>query len=116
MKIRTGFVSNSSTSSFCIYGCFLDQDKAIKLFVKAGILTEPAANNSWGACQMGADEIGVKFYTGESDLGAYFGFDFTNIPDDVNVGEWKQEKEEVLKKIFGEEISCYVYLEAWANY
>ena len=24
MKIRTGFVSNSSSSSFCVFGCFVD--------------------------------------------------------------------------------------------
>ncbi len=30
MKIRQGFVSNSSTSSFCIYGTILDSDEIIE--------------------------------------------------------------------------------------
>ena len=30
MKTRTGFVSNSSSSSFCIFGCLLDTDFILK--------------------------------------------------------------------------------------
>ena len=32
MKVRSGFVSNSSTSSFCTYGVATDYDEIVKLF------------------------------------------------------------------------------------
>ncbi len=32
MKIRNGFVSNSSSSSFCVYGVCIDKERLIALF------------------------------------------------------------------------------------
>ena len=42
MKIRNGFVSNSSTSSFCIYGASLEFDnEALKRFLLSGKNNDP---------------------------------------------------------------------------
>ena len=34
MKIRNGFVSNSSSSSFCIFGCYLTNEQYDELYEK----------------------------------------------------------------------------------
>ncbi len=117
MKLRKGFVSNSSTTSFCIYGCCLDSDEAKSLLLATGAITEE---------QLKEDEYGEVFYKVAEDNNvtyecspydeeAYFGFSFTSIPDDAVVGEWKKEKEELLKKLFGDTISCGTHQEAWRD-
>jgi hypothetical protein len=48
MKIRNGFVSNSSTSSFCVYGGYFEQDE-IKDFLLENKLIESFKedDNDW---------------------------------------------------------------------
>jgi len=56
MKIRSGFVSNSSTSSFCVFGILLkDSDKFLD-----SILGEPKTTKTPG-CKHEMDRENVKF-------------------------------------------------------
>jgi len=77
-KYRNGFVSNSSTSSFCIYGCYLgDSD------------SNP---NNWDAL---IDEISDKIKNTDLEIhhteyGAFVGREFTTIKDNETGGEFKK--------------------------
>ena len=44
MKIRKGFVSNSSSSSFCIYGAMVDQGELVEALVNAAKLEDVQKN------------------------------------------------------------------------
>jgi hypothetical protein len=116
MKIRIGFVSNSSTSSFCIFGCCIDMGDACSNLIMTGSILENETCSSRGVIEDIAAQNGIEFYQIEDNSDIYLGFDFTSIPDNVNVGEWKKEKEGILKKFFGENINYSVYLRGWANY
>ena len=118
MKVRTGFVSNSSTSSFIIFGCCLDKEEVVKVLLEKKVITQEQSED-YGSAEYGAEAIGdgcdVEYGDGEDNY-IYFGWDFTSIPDDVVVGEWKKEKEDMVKKIFGDDVKCSVHSEAWPNY
>ena len=113
MKIRMGFVSNSSTTSFCIYGICVEESEAIELLVKNGIISQERADEGdCGEVLWGLEKShGIVADLGESDDFVFLGVDFTTIPDDVVVGEWKKEKEKLIKKVFGPEIECSVHNE-----
>jgi len=124
MKIRTGFVSNSSSSSFCIFGVAFDTDRFKKLKMYQDKLKELA------------EKEGVKPEDYEEDYGVYEVLDCFKMPegftirepsnfDTVYVGrEWKticddetgaQFKESVRKVItemFGDQ-ECGTIEEAW---
>ena len=107
MKIRNGFVSNSSTSSFCIYGISIEngsEDMNV-LLKKYGLLTEEE------------DESGDNFYEKLDDLterlekeglevhqypdaGTYIGRSWSGVKDNETGKEFKKDVETKLKEIF----------------
>jgi len=117
MKIRVGFVSNSSTSSFCIYGCYLGQEEALELLLTSGVISKEQAEDGKDDSYDVFDDIAtnnkIEFHSMPYVYTTWFGFNFPSIPDDVNVGEWKKEKEKALKKLFGDSVKCDIYSEAW---
>jgi len=118
MKIRIGFVSNSSTTSFCIFGVCLEENEAVDLLVKNGIISQDVADGGdsgeilWNL----EKDHGVECSMGESDDYVFIGVDFTTIPDDVVVGEWKKDQEKLIKKVFGPEIKCSVCSEGRSDH
>lgn len=85
MKIRNGFVSNSSSTSFCIYGLFLDDKEVEKIEEACGDIWELAEN-------------GLFFHYGQS-YGGYFGKEYSSMPDDMTMGEFKSQVSEKLDAI-----------------
>jgi len=95
MKIRNGFVSNSSSSSFCIYGI------KIKGREKEGR----------------AEEIGLEAHYGDSNLGdnyLYIGRSWCNIGDNETGAQFKKDIEKKIKDAFGID-KCSTIEEAWQN-
>lgn len=91
MKIRNGFVSNSSTSSFCIYGAVIKDDISEEAVESAG--------------------LEIHHYFDEDTQ--YIGRSWKNIKDDETGLVFKKSVEEKIAKLFGNNIKCQTYEEAW---
>ena len=122
MKTRTGFVSNSSSSSFLIYGACIDSDEAIELTKKLGSAEE--VDDVYGALELIEsllDDNDVKLeihcpYDGESGL--YIGRSWDKIGDDETGKEFKERvKADVLKLFKGQcpNIQFGTHEEAWQD-
>lgn len=108
MKVRLGFVSNSSTTSFAIYGIWIDEDKLMDKLKESGLLQEGQDPDPYDI--LDDEGMSCEFTPYEKYC---IGFNFDKIPDEAVVGEWKKEKAEDLKKIFGEDLECDVIVEGY---
>lgn len=121
MKLRRGFVSNSSTTSFCIYGiCIDDYDMLQKAADIAKIKCDTKSDDfdSYEIGEIGeqiADKHGLEYHSGPEGEGMYFGKSLSNMKDDETYGEFKKNIAAELLKIFGEKMDCGVIEEAWRD-
>jgi len=90
MKVRNGFVSNSSSSSFCIYGFRLDED-SYELREKI---------ESWISNNVGSR--GWTTSRGPGGESIYCGRDFTNIKDDETGAQFKKSVKDAVDKMVAE--------------
>jgi hypothetical protein len=135
MKIRSGFVSNSSTSSFMIYGAFFRFEKLCKNEKFINTIKKIAEKDGYDisdfeeltykiASDVGTGDIinemlGDSFLCceeipGERDV--YIGQSWENIKDDETGREFKLKITEELRAIFGKDVICDTHKEAFANY
>ena len=102
MKIRSGFVSNSSTTSFLLWGMsveYIDLKDEIK---------EKITEKHWH------DEIldfieKLEVYYDDYDYNdnIYIGRHYNTLKDDETGREFKDSVENTLKKIIKKELECY---------
>lgn len=103
MKIRLGFVSNSSSSSFCLYGVRITEEM----------------KSDWKLPEY-MDELDLPLPlenynpSGYSD---YVGVSLTNIKDDETGGQFKERVFELLKGSFPKinKKDLKIYQQAWYN-
>jgi hypothetical protein len=101
MKIRKGFVSNSSSSSFCIYGIDLNESADLSFLSKAEY-SDPEIEG-----------LEIHRY---ADCGIYIGRSWCAIKDDETGAMFKKSIEEKLKEVFKDKIeipACRTHSEAW---
>uniref|UniRef100_A0A6M3LBU2 Uncharacterized protein n=1 Tax=viral metagenome TaxID=1070528 RepID=A0A6M3LBU2_9ZZZZ len=95
MKIRIGFVSNSSTTSFLIYGTVLqDKDESDYKQMRDCGLISVCGNPNWDSTQ-------------------YLGASWDTVGDDETGKEFKERVEKSIKKVLGREVECQTYEEAY---
>ena len=132
MKIRKGFVSNSSSSSFMIYGGSVDlyddnnldyvitkimeklNDKEIEEFKKYVYDDGDPDDIDKYELREYTETLVPKGYSIETGYDAdymYIGVSPSRQPDDQNHGDWKKEIQTTLNGLFGEAISGYGWKE-----
>lgn len=95
MKIRNGFVSNSSSSSFCIFGAVVDE-KGYEQIEKE--VSDAGLYYNWGP---------------EFSEGVYVGREWSKIGDDETGQQFKDSVEEDLERIFGKPLKCSTHEQGW---
>ena len=118
-KIRTGFVSNSSSSSFMIYGVNMKGLLTKKEVQEAKDSDEYAALESVIVKKLEEYDtcLGIEHYSsGWEDERDYFvGLCPTRCKDDQTMGDFKTMIETDTKKVFGDKAKCDWHERAWYN-
>lgn len=106
MKIRQGFVSNSSSSSFMIFGAYVTISDIIK-----------SEDNDCDDVEVALEGTGLTFSFGASDYHeeVCVGRSYSSIKDDETGKQFKNDVEEKLEKLVGHKVSCSLCQEAWYN-
>jgi len=96
MKIRKGFVSNSSTTSFCIYGAFLET------------YVGECHSDMWSEVK----KYNLEIHT-DQDSGYYVGRSWDTIADDQTGKQFKESIKEALKEMTGKDQDCQHFERAY---
>ena len=103
MKYRKGFVSNSSSSSFCIYGTDIEEEEYRKL---------NADDNEDGEDKLKGTCLSLESIMGEA---FWIGREYSSIEDDETGAQFKKRVEEDIEKVLGKKVKCGYCSEAWRD-
>jgi hypothetical protein len=120
MKIRTGFVSNSSASSFLMYGISVDYLDFGNIKQEIKLKFPCQEDNGVGVWEYFESnkilkDAELSFWIGENGT-VYIGLSFDAIGDDETGKQFKDKIRNRLKSIFHENFvdeGCQTYKEAW---
>ena len=93
MKLRTGFVSNSSSTSFLIYGAEITREDRDKF--------EASHTNT-----------NLDTFYGPESGNRFIGKSWSSIKDEETGKQFKDSIKEEIKTILGHEVDCYTFEEA----
>ena len=109
MKIRIGFVSNSSSVSFCVYGVAIDDEARKKHF--------PGTEDAYDIEKLLSDS-GLEIHYGQDsdDYGyTYIGRSWDKIKDNETGLQFKEDVKQKVKKLFKKDMECASHEEGYYN-
>ncbi len=111
MKVRNGFVSNSSSSSFLIYGMFLDCSEIAKILN----LEEMSSYEIIDELEKRFGKSRITFSSPEDCGGVYIGASWDSIRDDELGKSFKDSIEKEIKNILPTNKNCTTLEHSWYN-
>lgn len=107
MKTRNGFVSNSSSSSFCVYGVSIGDDEIQELGLKYALIEKSDDEEGYESIeaydlQEIAENKGLTF--GAYDDEAWLGLMPDEIGDDETGKEFKERVKKLVAEFLGDDI------------
>jgi hypothetical protein len=116
MKTRIGFVSNSSTTSFCIYGAFIDGEDQYKAMCKScGMEYDADTFELYDIIDDICEKVGLTYHMGYDSDGVYIGKGMEQMKDNETYGAFKKNVQDALEKLLGGKVECSVMQESWQD-
>ena len=114
MKIRQGFVSNSSSSSFCVWGARIDFDAIKGILESKGFIDEddkdfnadPSTIVSDFLCSEKINETTLDFVASWDSECLYIGRPYDSLKDNETGKQFKEQAEKDMAQILGKEVKC----------
>lgn len=112
MKIRLGFVSNSSTGSFCLFGAHVDSLDDIRKWDE----DNEDEDGYYDSFYTEAGKLDLTFIScNEYDDGYYIGLNWSGVKDEETGAEFKKRASDLIAKYFGKKVKCHTFQGTYPN-
>lgn len=112
MKVRAGFVSNSSSSSFCIYGTSMDFSEVIEKIKESNLIPEDELeqlleDDEWYEIgEVLSEKMDLEVLPDYEQEYLWIGRSWSNLNDDETGRQFKESVKTKLEVVFGPDIDC----------
>ncbi|MHA1468962.1 MAG: hypothetical protein ACTSSP_00220 [Candidatus Asgardarchaeia archaeon] len=119
MKIKRGFVSNSSTTSFMAYGICADSNEIMEALKETGTITdgedfECISDWTWDNRKV-LEDMEIDCWLPPYDDTCYMGVSYNCLKDDETGKQFKDRVTAEMKKLLGDKFDFSIIEDGWRD-